>query len=223
MAATDEEGQPMSAEELHDELLTLLLAGHEATTNAIAWALYWVHRHPPVLEKLQAELEGITLDDPMAIAERPYLTAVCNETLRISSVAFLSFPREVVAPITLQGYPLEVGARVYACIYLAHRRSDLYPDPEQFRPERFLERKYSMSEFLPFGGGGRRCIGDVLAQFEMKLILATLLSRHHFALTREAPEKPTRRGVNVAPASGVQMKVQEIKFSPGVDSIVAAS
>ncbi|MGB7416173.1 MAG: cytochrome P450 [Thermosynechococcaceae cyanobacterium] len=211
MAAKDEDGQPMSAEELHDELLTLLLAGHEATTNAIAWALYWVHRTPLVLEELQSELEGVNADQPMALAESPYLNAVCNETLRISTVAFLSFPREVAEPINLQGYSLEPGTRIYACIYLAHRRPEIYPDPEQFRPERFLERKYSMSEFLPFGGGSRRCIGDVLAQYEMKLILATLLARHHFALTREAPETPTRRGVNVAPASGVQMTVQEIK------------
>jgi cytochrome P450 family 110 len=210
MAVQDEDGQPLSAEELHDELLTLLLAGHEATTNAIVWALYWTHWTPSVLEKLQAELEGAETD-PMALAQLPYLTAVCNETLRIASVAFLSFPREVVAPLTLMDYRLEPGARVYACIYLTHRCVDLYPEPEQFRPERFLERKYSMFEFLPFGGGSRRCIGEVLAQFEMKLVLAQLLSRHCFALASQTPEIPTRRGVNVAPSSGVKMVLQGTK------------
>lgn len=211
MAAQDESGQPMSAEELHDELLTLLLAGHEATTNAIAWALYWVHRTPHVLEKLQLELqtEGTNLT-PVALTQLPYLTAVCNEVLRIASVAFLSFPREVVAPITLMDFHLQPGTRVYACIYLTHRRPDLYPEPDQFRPERFLERKYSMSEFLPFGGGMRRCIGDVLAQFEMKLILAQILSRYNLALASQIPEQAKRRGVNVAPASGVKMRLQSI-------------
>ncbi len=210
MAVQDEDGQPMSAEELHDELLTLLLAGHEATTNAIIWALYWTHHTPPVLEKLRAELDCAETD-PMTLAQLPYLSAVCNETLRIASVAFLSFPREVVAPLTLMDYRLEPGTRVYACIYLTHRRRDLYPEPEQFRPERFLERKYSMFEFLPFGGGSRRCIGEVLAQFEMKLVLATLLSRHYFGLASQAPEVPRRRGVNVAPASGVKMVLQGTK------------
>ncbi|MEO0375629.1 MAG: cytochrome P450, partial [Cyanobacteria bacterium P01_A01_bin.17] len=209
IAAQDEEGQPMSAAELHDELLTLLLAGHEATTNEIAWALYWIHRTPTVLENLQSELKknGDNLT-PIALTQLPYLMAVCNETLRISSVAFLSFPREVAAPMTLMGHHLEPGTRVYACIYLTHRRPDLYPEPEQFRPERFLDRKYSMSEFLPFGGGVRRCIGDVLAQFEMQLIVAQILSHYRLTLASQTPETPKRRGVNVAPASGVKMVVQ---------------
>jgi cytochrome P450 family 110 len=210
MTVRDEDGQPMSDEELHDELLTLLLAGYEATTNAIVWALYWTHRTPSVLEKLRVELEG-TDTDPMALAQLPYLNAVCNETLRISSVAFLSFPREVIAPMTLMDYRVEPGTRVYACIYLTHHCPDLYPEPEQFRPERFLERKYSMFEFLPFGGGSRRCIGEVLAQFEMKLVLAKLLSRHFFVLASQIPEVPKRRGVNVAPASGVKMLLQGTK------------
>jgi cytochrome P450 family 110 len=210
MMVRDEDGQPMSNEELHDELLTLLLAGHEATTNAIVWALYWTHRTPSVLEKLRVELEG-TDTDPMALTQLPYLNAVCNETLRISSVAFLSFPREVIAPMTLMDYRVEPGTRVYACIYLTHHCPDLYPEPEQFRPERFLERKYSMFEFLPFGGGSRRCIGEVLAQFEMKLVLAKLLSRHFFVLASQIPEVPKRRGVNVAPASGVKMLLQGTK------------
>ncbi|PZD72466.1 Putative cytochrome P450 137 [Acaryochloris thomasi RCC1774] len=199
----------MSAAKLHDELLTLLLAGHEATTNAIAWALYWIHRTPTVLENLQSELknEGGNLT-PIALTQLPYLTAVCNETLRISSVAFLSFPREVAAPMALMDHPLEPGTRVYACIDLKHRRPDLYPEPEQFRPERFLDRKYSMSESLPFGGGVRRCIGDVLAQFEMKLIVAQILSHYCLTLANQMPETPKRRGVNVAPASGVKMIVQ---------------
>jgi cytochrome P450 len=209
IAATDEAGESMTDAELHDELITLLLAGHETTATAIAWALYWVHRHPAVLEKLHSEigsLEGKI--DPKTIAQLPYLTAVCYETLRISPVAALTFPRDVKEPVELMGYALEPGMRLYGCIYLTHRRPDLYPEPDQFLPERFLERQFSSAEFLPFGGGMRRCIGEVLALFEMKLVVATLLSRYRFTLASSAPEYPQRRGVILAPAHGVQMQVQ---------------
>ncbi len=105
-------------------------------------------------------------------------------------------------------FPLEPGTRLYGCIYLTHQRQDLYPEPQAFKPERFLERQFSPYEFLPFGGGARRCIGEALAQFEMKLILATMLSRYQLALAEQAPERPQRRGVILAPANGVRMILQ---------------
>lgn len=210
MSARDETGQPMSDAELHDELMTLLLAGQDTTASAIAWALYWIHRHPQVAEKLHVELNHLGKNpDPTTIVQLPYLTAVCNESLRISSVAVLTFPREVKEPVELMGYQLEPGIRVYGCIYLVHQRPDLYPDPKLFKPERFLERQFSPYEFLPFGGGARRCIGEAFAQFEMKLVVATMLSRYRFALGDQAPEYPQRRGVTFAPARGVQMIVKE--------------
>ena len=209
ITATDEAGKSMTDAELHDELITLLLAGHETTATAIAWAMYWVHRHPAVLEKLQGELGSLEGKiEPKTIAQLPYLTAVCNETLRISPVAALTVPRDVKEPVELMGYALEPGMRLYGCIYLTHQRPDLYPEPDRFLPERFLERQFSPYEFLPFGGGVRRCIGEALALFEMKLVVATLLSRYQFTLASSAPEYPQRRGVILAPARGVQMKVQ---------------
>ena len=208
MAARDEHGEPMTDEELRDELVTLLLAGHETTATATAWALYWVHRLPDVGKKLRAELQSRgSNQDPMEIAQLPYLTAICNEALRIYPVAVLTVPREVKAPLEIMGYRLDVGSRLYGCIYLTHRRPELYPDPETFRPERFLERQYSMYEFLPFGGGVRRCIGEALARLEMKLVLATLLSRYSFELVDRTPEIPQRRGVTVAPARGVRLRL----------------
>lgn len=206
IAARDDQGAAMTNEELRDELITLLLAGHETTASAVAWALYWIHRDPYIRTKLLAELASLEADpSPSAIAQLPYLAAVCSETLRIYPVAVLTVPREVREPVNLMGYALEPGMRVYGCIYLTHRRPDLYPEAEQFRPERFLERQFSPYEFLPFGGGVRRCIGDVLALFEMKLVLATLLSRCELALADAAPEQPKRRGVTLAPANGVKM------------------
>ena len=146
MSARDEDGKEMSEKELHDELITLLFAGHETTATAISWALYWVHKQPEILEKLLCELDSLgDSPDPMSIFKLPYLTAVCNETLRIYPVAVLGVPREVRERVELMGYQLEPGTRVYACIYLTHQREDLYPQPKEFKPERFLQRQYTPS------------------------------------------------------------------------------
>lgn len=210
MSARDETGQPMSDAQLHDELFTLLLAGYETTASAIAWALYWIHRHPQVGKKLLVELNHLgNAPDPITIAQLPYLTAVCNESLRLFPVAVLTVPREVKDSVELMGYQLEPGMRLYGCIYLTHHRPDLYPSPKLFRPERFLERQFSPYEFFPFGGGVRRCIGEALAQFEMKLVIATLLSHYRLALADQSPEYPQRRGVTFTPARGVQMVLKE--------------
>ena len=189
-----------------DELMTLLLAGHETTATALAWALYWVHKLPNIREQILQELE--TLGDnpePLNIARLPYLTAVCNETLRIYPVAVLTVSRAVKESVELMGYRLEPGTRLYGCIYLTHHREDIYPNSQQFKPERFLERQFSPYEFLPFGGGVRRCIGEALALFEMKLVLATILQRYELALADQRPERPKRRGVTFAPERGVKM------------------
>ena len=147
--------------------------------------------------------------EPTTIAQQPYLTAVCNETLRLFPVAVITVPREVKEPVELMGYQLEPGMRLYGCIYLTHQRCDLYPEPKLFNPERFLERQFSPYEFLPFGGGARRCIGEALASFEMKLVLATILSSYRLALCDRFAEYPQRRGVTFAPARGVQMVLEE--------------
>jgi cytochrome P450 len=209
------QGEAMTDVELHDELMTLLLAGHETTATAIAWALYWVHKLPNIREQILQELE--TLGDnpePLNIARLPYLTAVCNETLRIYPVAVLTVPRAVKEPVELMGYPLEPGTRLYGCIYLTHHREDIYPNSQQFKPERFLERQFSPYEFLPFGGGIRRCIGEALALFEMKLVLATILQRYELALADQRPERPKRRGVTFAPERGVKMVMRSASLSP---------
>jgi cytochrome P450 len=206
MAARDEEGQAMTDQELRDELITLLLAGNETTASAMAWGLYWIHRLPEVREKLLQELDSLgDSPDPMSVVRLPYLTAVCNETLRIRPVVMLTFPRVVQEPVELLGHQLEPDTIVLGCMYLTHQREDLYPQPKQFKPERFLERQFSPYEFMPFGGGVRRCIGEALAVFEMKLVLATILSRYQLALTSNQPEQPQRRGVTLAPSGKVKM------------------
>ncbi len=211
LTAEDEAGDRLTDTELRDELMTLLFAGHETTATALSWALYLIHQHPGVLQTLHQELA--TLDpspDPMAVFKLPYLTAVCNESLRLYPVAMLTFARQAKEPVSLLGYDLEAGTVVVGSIYLAHRRPDIYSEPEKFRPERFLERQFSPYEFIPFGGGNRRCIGVALAQFEMKLVLATILSEikleHH---RPSGPLQPQRRGALLAMASGFSMVVKQ--------------
>ncbi|MBD1804559.1 cytochrome P450 [Microcoleus sp. FACHB-SPT15] len=208
MAARDEASQPMMDVELRDELMTLLVAGHETTATALAWALYWIHKLPSVREKLIQELDSLGDDsDPSAIFRLPYLNAVCCETLRIYPVAMLTFPRMVKVPVSLMGYDFEPGTVVIGSIYLTHRREDLYPEPEQFKPERFLERQFSAYEYLPFGAGARRCIGLAFAQFEMKVVLAKILSRFELALADNREVRPTRRGLVTAPSGSIRFVV----------------
>ena len=219
MSARDEAGQPMSDDELRDELLSLMFAGHETTATAIAWALYWVHRLPKVKARLLEEIDSLGASpEPMAmpsassaIAKLPYLDAVCKETLRIYPVAMLTFARVVQQPMQLLGYDLEPGKVLMGNIFSVHQREDIYPDAKQFKPERFLEREFTGGEFIPFGGGARRCVGEALAKFELKLVLATVVSRYQLTLAGERAEKPQRRGVTLAPADGVKMQFQGVK------------
>ncbi|MDQ2097752.1 MAG: cytochrome P450 [Tychonema bourrellyi B0820] len=224
MAARDENGEPMTDEELRDELMTLLFAGHETTATALAWAFYWIHSLPSVRQKLLQELDSLGENpDPMEIFRLPYLSAVCQETLRIYPVGMLTFPREVKSPVELMGYQLEPGTVVVGSIYLTHRREDLYPEPLQFKPERFLERQFSPYEYVPFGGGSRRCIGMALAQLEMKLVLANILRDFDLALAENQPVQPKRRGVTLGPAGGVRMVMRgrRMRYSQKPEPVVS--
>ena len=209
MAARDENGEPMSDQELRDELMTLLFAGHETTASALAWAFYWVHYQPEVLDKLLDELSQCDLEtDPSAVMKLPYLNAVCSETLRIYPIAIFAFVRKLKVPMEILDYQFEPGTQLMPCIYLVHHREDIYPNSKQFRPERFLERQFSPYEFFPFGGGNRRCLGYAFALLEMKLVLATVLTQTKLTLTENRPIKPVRRGLTFTPENGVPMRVK---------------
>lgn len=208
MSATDTEGNPLTDKELRDELITMLFAGHETTATAMSWALYWTHRYPEVKEKIIAEIETLGANpSPLDIVRLPYLTAVCQETLRIHPVGMLTFPRVVEKPVHLGGYDLPVGTVLMPCIYLAHHRPETYADDAEFKPERFLEKQYSPYEFLPFGGGVRRCIGEALAWFELKIVVASALSGYNLSLVHTDAEKPRRRGLTLGPSRGVKMRL----------------
>jgi cytochrome P450 family 110 len=199
MAARTQEGEPLTDNELRDELMTLLAAGHETTATALTWAFYWIHKFPEIRERLLAEFRQADSADHGAIARLPYLNAVCSETLRIYPVGMLTFPRRTTAEVDVMGYLLQPGTVVIGSIYLTHRRQDIYPDPERFRPERFLERRFSTFEYLPFGAGARRCIGMAFAQFEMKLVIKRILSNFELGLAGDRRVRPVRRGLTSGP------------------------
>lgn len=222
MTAQDEAGEAMTDVELRDELMTLLVAGHETTATALAWALYWVHKLPAVKAKLVAELDRLgTEPDVNAVIKAPYLEAVCNETLRIYPVAMLTLPRVSLKAVKLAGRDIPPETVVMGSIYSTHQREDLYPHPQEFRPERFLERQFSPFEFLPFGGGARRCIGSAFAMMELKLALAKILSRWELELVDRRDVHPKRRGLVTAPERPIRLRVKSQRSSESLNPVQA--
>ena len=209
LSARDEAGEGMKDVELRDELMGLLFAGHETTGVALAWACYWLHRHPAALDRLRAEVDALGDDpEPDTIAKLPYLDAVCDETLRLHPIV-PDVPRMLARPLELAGYTLGPPYGVDAATTLVHRREELYPEPDLFRPERFLERRFGPFEFIPFGGGHRRCIGAAFATYELKIVLATFLRHAHLELAEPGEVQPARRNVVLGPATGVRMRLRE--------------
>jgi cytochrome P450 len=209
LAARYDDGSAMSDSDVFDQLLTLVAAGHESATITIAWAFYWLHRNPEALERLLAELDAQGPDaEPEALARLPYLEAVVQETLRLYPVVAI-VTRLLVQPFELQGYQLPPGVIVGAATALVHYREDLYPEPERFRPERFLERSFGPSEYFPFGGGARRCLGAAFGMYEIKIVLATLLRTMRVRPVDRKPVRPALRAAGIGPGRAVKMLVTE--------------
>jgi cytochrome P450 len=189
VGARDEDGEPLSDAEIRDELMTLLVAGHETTATALAWALEQLVRHPSVLERLG---DG---------SDEEYLDAVVQETLRLRPV-IVAVVRRLKEPMELGEWRLPAGVTVAPCVYLVHRDPAIYPDPEAFRPERFLESPPGTYTWIPFGGGVRRCLGASFAQLEMKTVLATILRTTRPRPSAEPPERIVRRAITLVPDRG---------------------
>ncbi|WP_437634695.1 cytochrome P450 [Sorangium sp. So ce854] len=205
LEARQEDGTALDDQQIFEQLHTLLFAGYSTTAGALTWALYFLGHAPAALRRLQDELTALGADpEPEALAKAPYLEAVCNETLRLRPPS-PGVGRKLNAPMRIAGYDLPAGAGVFAQIIWAHHDPAVFPEPEVFRPERFLERTYSPFEFLPFGGGNRRCIGAAFALYEMKLILGTLLRRYSFELVSR---KPVRVGLQGLPGAPVRVIVR---------------
>jgi len=204
-----EDGSRPSDAFIRSQLKTFLAAGHETTGIALAWALDRIHRTPGVLERLKDEIEALGPDpSPDVVAQLPYLEAVCQETLRVHPI-LSEVMRILAVDREFAGYEVPAGAGLCASISLAHTDPEIFPDPHAFRPERFLERRFSPFEYLPFGGGARRCLGASFAMHELALALATLLSELQLELVDASPPRTHRRNVTLAPKSGVPMRVRE--------------
>jgi cytochrome P450 len=207
--ATYEDGRPLEDEALRDELMTMLVAGHETTATALAWSVSHVLGHPDVRARMVDELAGAGPAplDPQRVTRLEYLDAVCRETLRLTPIIPL-VGRRLTRPMQIGGTDLPAGVVAAPCIYLAHRRPDRWPEPERFRPERFLETKPTPYEFLPFGGGVRRCLGMAFALVEMKIVLAEVLSRVELRTAPGYQVRVVRRSVTLAPSEGMPVVVE---------------
>lgn len=188
LQARDEEGEPMGDDELRDELMTLLVAGHETTATALSWAVERLVRTPGAMERI-------------ADGDKPWLEAVCHETLRLRPVIPLVL-RKLTEPMRIAGHDLPAGVKVAPNIVLVHRRADLYPDPHAFRPERFLGVKPGTYTWIPFGGGVRRCLGATFALFEMQAVLSAVARATTLRAASPAPEHTRRRSITLAPNRG---------------------
>ena len=209
ISASDEDGDKMTDKELRDQLVSLLLLGYETTSGVLAWLFYMIHSHPEIKDKLNQELQSLdNTISPENIAQLPYLSAVCHETMRLHTIALICTPRMALDKVEVAGEKFESGTVLVPCIYLAHRQEATYKQPDKFIPERFLNQKFSAFEYLPFGGGYRGCIGSAFAVYEMKLILATILLQFELELIEKKPVNPVRRGITIVPSGGVPMIVK---------------
>jgi len=198
LCATDEAGAAMSREELRDELVTVIGAGHETTATAVAWAFERLLRNPTVLDRLTRSLaDG---DD--------YLDATIKETLRIRPV-LTDVGRKVTRDVELGPYRIPAGTIVMPGIVGLHFREHLYPQPHEFRPERFVDATPAPYTWIPFGGGIRRCIGATFAQFEMRVIIRTILERARLSAADRRPERPKLRNITSAPARGCRVVLEQ--------------
>jgi cytochrome P450 len=205
IAARKSDGAAFTTEEILEQTVSLIGAGHETTGGALTWAFFHIHRNPSVKERLLAELRGMGDHlDPAAVTRLPYLDAVCNEVLRLDPVAPL-IGRTLRSGLTVKGHELPAGLSVGISVVGLHRRPDLYPEPERFKPERFLERDYGPFEYLPFGGGSRRCLGAAFAVYEMKLVLATLLRAYDLRLTDRSDVRSVARNTTASPARKIRL------------------
>jgi len=203
LGARDAAGAPPSEREVWEQLMTFFMAGHDTTASTLAWAVQLVHRDPVVRDRLRAEVAAAA--DTAALAALPYLEAVCLETLRLCPIApFIA--RDLRRPFVVGDRELPAGASLAISIIGIHRRPELYPEPERFDPERFVGRSHAPSQFLPFGGGARRCVGAALAMLELKLVLGVVMRAPPLRLTGDPAIRAAVRNTTVGPRGGVMVE-----------------
>lgn len=205
LEARDESGAAMTDDQLRDEMLTLLVAGHETTATTLAWALHHLLGHPEWLARVRAEVREVAGGgdiQPDQTERLVLLDAAIKETLRLTPIIPM-VGRVLTKSTTIGGIDIPAGGVALASIYLVHRRADLWPEPERFDPSRFVGKKVDPSTYFPFGGGARRCLGMAFASYEMKIVLATILARAKLAVAPGKRVRLVRRGITFAPSDGM--------------------
>lgn len=209
LGSAHDDGTPLSDQELRDAVLTLLAAGHDTTSLALAWALEQIVPRPDVVGAITHELREVTgggLPRAEHLEQLSYLDAAIRESMRVRTI--LPFVvRKTTAPFTAGGREYPAGVLLCPCNHLVHRRADLYPEPAKFRPERFLERRYAGHEWFPFGGGNRVCLGMAFALYEMKVVLSTIFTQVRLERPPGSRSSPIRQGISLGPDDGAQMIV----------------
>jgi len=213
LQAKDEEGQGMTDVELRDELMTLLVAGHEMSATALAWAMERLVALPEIMASARDEIErvaeGKTLD-AASMGKLEYMDSIVKEILRLRPIVPMA-PRKAMRPMKIGGFDVPAGWNVCVSIYLVHHDERVYPDPERFDPSRFLGKRTDPYTWLPFGGGIRRCIGMAFAQYEMKVVLTEVLRRADLAIAPGPPIQMVRRGFTLEPSGGTPVIMQGMR------------
>lgn len=206
LARPTEDSQVPDFDELADSVGTLMFAGHETTAVSIAWAIYHLHRHPGWLNRLRDELDA---SDGRAdtYATMPLLKAIIQETLRLNPIV-TEVLRTVREPFQLGSYDIPLGYAVAAASCVTHYDPEIYEDPESFNPQRFLDHSFTPTQYYPFGGGGRRCVGASFATYELAIVLGTILRSHELELLDQKEVVPVRRNITMGPSSGVRLRVR---------------
>ena len=207
LAARDEAGQPMTDRELRDELVTLLVAGHETTASALSWGFEQLVRAPATLARVT---------DAAVTDDTAYLEATVKEILRRRPVLPIAQPRRIKQPVEIGGHTYEPGPALIGCIYLVHHDARLYPEPYAFRPERFLDGTPGKFSWIPFGGGVRRCLGASFAQLEMRIALKAILGQVEVASALDGREGIGRRSITLSPRRGTPISVRPRVREPRV-------
>ncbi|HEX5224219.1 MAG TPA: cytochrome P450 [Solirubrobacteraceae bacterium] len=204
LSARDEDGNPMSPQELRDELVTALVAGHETTASQLAWTFVALARAPRVQARLRAEIDALAKPGAAGAGE-DYLNATITEAMRLHPVIPNAEPRHVKQPFEAGGVTYPPGVTIFVSAYLVHHDPDVYPEPYAFRPERFLESGPGTYTWLPFGGGRRRCLGAAFAQQEMRIVVREMLTRYEVSALRGGGERTRRRSITFSPARGARV------------------
>lgn len=223
LGVKDEDGRGLDDKDLRDQLVTLLVAGHETTATALAWTLRWVLALPAVRQRLLDELHAAQRSGPLTperIAKLEYLDATVREALRMQPVIPL-VGRITQQPMRFAGYDLPAGVALAPSVHLIHQNPAVYENPRRFEPERFLGRTYKAHEWIPFGGGIRKCIGMAFAVYEMKMVLATILSRVWLRAAPGYAPRAVRRSITMTPSEGMPVVADAVLPRAPADAAAA--